>query len=75
MLAISKYCNGYIAFYSANCFVLSLELFDVIQAEIQTERQRIVLVDNSKNPMDFIKGSGRYDFIIEHDIKELGPHT
>lgn len=25
--------------------------------------------------MDFIKGGGRHDFMIEHDIKELGPHT
>lgn len=46
-----------------------------VKAEIQTERQRIILADNSKSPMDFIKGGGRYDFIIEHDIKELGPHT
>lgn len=47
----------------------------VIKAEVQTERQRIMLADNSKTPMDFIKGGGRYDFMIEHDIKELGPHT
>ncbi|KAH7306725.1 hypothetical protein KP509_22G026700 [Ceratopteris richardii] len=47
----------------------------VIKAEIQTERQRIMLTDNSKTPMDFIKGGGRHDFIIEHDIKELGAHT
>lgn len=47
----------------------------VIKAEIQTERQRIMLTDNSKAPMDFIKGGGRHDFMIEHDIKELGPHT
>eukprot|EP00249_Psilotum_nudum_P015749 c25502_g1_i4 orf=461-1648(-) len=53
--------------------------FDVrdvaIKAEIQTDRQRVVLVDNSKAPIDSISGGGRYDFIIEHDIKELGPHT
>lgn len=47
----------------------------IIKAEIQTERQRIMLADNSKSPMDSVKGGGRYDFIIEHDIKELGPHT
>ncbi|KAJ7548624.1 hypothetical protein O6H91_07G019900 [Diphasiastrum complanatum] len=47
----------------------------VIKAELQTERQRIILADNSKAPIDSIRAGGRYDFIIEHDIKELGSHT
>lgn len=47
----------------------------LMQAELQTERQRVVLVDNTKTPMDHIRSGGRYDFIIEHDIKELGAHT
>ncbi|KAH9325448.1 hypothetical protein KI387_005626, partial [Taxus chinensis] len=47
----------------------------VIKAEIQTERQRLVLSDTSKSPIESIRAGGRYDFIIEHDIKELGPHT
>lgn len=46
-----------------------------IKAELQTERQRVTLYDNTKSPMDFILAGGRHDFIIEHDIKELGPHT
>lgn len=47
----------------------------ILQAELQTERQRVTLYDNTKAPMDFICAGGRHDFIIEHDIKELGPHT
>ncbi|KAK3005377.1 hypothetical protein RJ639_016781 [Escallonia herrerae] len=47
----------------------------VIKAEIQTERQRILLLDTSKTPVESIRAGGRYDFIVEHDVKELGPHT
>ncbi|GAV74432.1 DUF974 domain-containing protein, partial [Cephalotus follicularis] len=47
----------------------------VIKAEIQTERQRILLLDTSKSPVESIRAGGRYDFIVEHDVKELGPHT
>uniref|UniRef100_A0A1D1YSX9 UPF0533 protein C56C10.7 n=2 Tax=Anthurium amnicola TaxID=1678845 RepID=A0A1D1YSX9_9ARAE len=47
----------------------------VIKAEIQTERQRIVLLDTAKSPIESIRSGGRYDFIVEHDVKELGPHT
>ncbi|KAG0613204.1 hypothetical protein M758_6G085200 [Ceratodon purpureus] len=46
-----------------------------IKAELQTERQRVTLYDSTKAPMDFVRAGGRHDFIIEHDIKELGPHT
>ncbi|KAG6477746.1 hypothetical protein ZIOFF_061177 [Zingiber officinale] len=45
------------------------------KAEIQTERQRILLLDTSKSPVESIRSGGRYDFIVEHDVKELGPHT
>ena len=45
------------------------------QAEIQTERQRLLLLDTSKSPVESIRAGGRYDFIVEHDVKELGPHT
>lgn len=45
------------------------------QAEIQTERQRILLMDTSKSPVESIRAGGRYDFIVEHDVKELGAHT
>ncbi|XP_050214525.1 uncharacterized protein LOC126665692 [Mercurialis annua] len=47
----------------------------VIKAEIQTERQRILLLDTSKAPVESIRAGGRYDFIVEHDVKELGAHT
>ncbi|XVE51314.1 hypothetical protein DITRI_Ditri02bG0030000 [Diplodiscus trichospermus] len=47
----------------------------IIKAEIQTERQRILLLDTSKSPVESIRASGRYDFIVEHDVKELGAHT
>jgi hypothetical protein len=52
------------------------EVRDVtIKAEIQTERQRILLLDTSKSPVESIRTGGRYDFIVEHDVKELGAHT
>ncbi|KAF5176509.1 Trafficking protein particle complex subunit [Thalictrum thalictroides] len=44
-------------------------------AEIQTEKQRILLLDTSKAPVESIRAGGRYDFIVEHDVKELGAHT
>ncbi|KAL6333736.1 hypothetical protein AAG906_028922 [Vitis piasezkii] len=47
----------------------------VIKAEIQTEKQRILLLDTSKSPVESIRAGGRYDFIVEHDVKELGAHT
>ncbi|XP_059438556.1 uncharacterized protein LOC132171290 isoform X1 [Corylus avellana] len=47
----------------------------IIKAEMQTERQRILLLDTSKSPVDTIRAGGRYDFIVEHDVKELGAHT
>jgi hypothetical protein len=46
-----------------------------LQAEIQTERQRILLLDTTKSPVESIRAGGRYDFIVEHDVKELGSHT
>ncbi|KAI5657048.1 hypothetical protein M9H77_25841 [Catharanthus roseus] len=47
----------------------------IIKAEIQTERQRILLLDTSKSPVESIRAGGRFDFIVEHDVKELGAHT
>lgn len=46
-----------------------------LQAEIQTERQRVLLLDTSKSPVESIRAGGRYDFIVEHDVKEVGAHT
>ncbi|XP_071722133.1 uncharacterized protein [Rutidosis leptorrhynchoides] len=54
----------------------SFEVRDIIiKAEIQTEKQRILLLDTSKSPVESIRAGGRYDFIVEHDVKELGAHT
>ncbi|XP_027111763.1 trafficking protein particle complex subunit 13 [Coffea eugenioides] len=47
----------------------------IIKAEVQTERQRILLLDTSKSPVESIRAGGHYDFIVEHDVKELGAHT
>lgn len=46
-----------------------------VKAELQTERQRVTLADNTHSPIATLPPGGRYDFIIEHDIKELGAHT
>ncbi|KAK8607938.1 hypothetical protein V6N13_023382 [Hibiscus sabdariffa] len=47
----------------------------IIKAEIQTERERILLLDTSKSPVGSIRAGGHYDFIVEHDVKELGAYT
>ncbi|XP_043689514.1 probable trafficking protein particle complex subunit 13 homolog isoform X2 [Telopea speciosissima] len=47
----------------------------IIKAEIQRERQRLLLLDTTKSPVESIRSGGRYDFIVEHDVKELGAHT
>lgn len=52
-----------------------LRFFLPFQAEIQTEKQRIQLLDTTKSPVESIRSGGRYDFIVEHDVKELGAHT
>nr|CAB3499248.1 unnamed protein product [Digitaria exilis] len=65
------FCS-YISINNSSCF----EARDVvIKAEIQTERQRILLLDTTKSPVESIRSGGRYDFIVEHDVKELGAHT
>eukprot|EP00898_Chlorokybus_atmophyticus_P000318 jgi/Chlat1/1287/Chrsp118S00073 len=46
-----------------------------IKAELQTERQRISLWDNTATPITSLPPGSRHDFSIEHDIKELGAHT
>ncbi|KAK4755019.1 hypothetical protein SAY87_008776 [Trapa incisa] len=54
----------------------NFEVRDItIKAEIQTEKQRILLLDTSKSAVESIRAGGRYDFIVEHDVKELGAHT
>ncbi|KAL9662032.1 hypothetical protein QQ045_026860 [Rhodiola kirilowii] len=46
----------------------------VIKAEMRTDKQRILLLDTTKSPVESIRAGGRYDFIVEHDVKELGEH-
>ncbi|KAI3439952.1 uncharacterized protein J3R85_004081 [Psidium guajava] len=65
------FCS-YISINNSSTF----EVRDVtIKAEIQTEKQRLLLLDTSKSPVETIRAGGRYDFIVEHDVKELGAHT
>ncbi|KAK6133388.1 hypothetical protein DH2020_032852 [Rehmannia glutinosa] len=65
---------GYMHIHTCSIFNNALDNV-LVEAEIQTERQRILLLDTSKSPVESIRASGRYDFIVEHDVKELGAHT
>ncbi|KAK9822650.1 hypothetical protein WJX81_003565 [Elliptochloris bilobata] len=46
-----------------------------IKAELQTERQTTTLYDNSAAPLACLAPGQRHDFIIRHDVKEVGQHT
>ena len=46
-----------------------------IRAELQTERQRKSLFDNHAGPIPVLEPGARHDFIVQHDLKELGAHT
>lgn len=39
------------------------------QAEVQTERQKSVLADNTSSPLPLLTPGGRHDFIVSHDVK------
>ena len=43
------------------------------QAELQTERQKVVLFDSSSTPISSLAPGARHDFIVAHDVKEVGP--
>ena len=43
--------------------------------ELQTSRQKVVLYDNTTSPLPFLGPGSRHDFIVQHDIKELGIHN
>lgn len=47
----------------------------VVQVELQTQRRRVMLFDNTAAPLPAIEPGASYDFIVEHDLKELGAHT
>ena len=46
-----------------------------IRVELQTERQRRNIFENTSKPLPTLGPNQRYDFIITHDVKELGTHT
>ena len=46
-----------------------------IKVELQTNRRRIALFDCAAAPLPAIQPGSSYDFIVEHDVKELGAHT
>ena len=45
------------------------------QAELQTECQKTLLHDGTGSPLASLPPGGRHDFIVSHDVKEVGPHT
>lgn len=47
----------------------------LMQVELQTVRQKVVLYDISTTPLPFLAPGSRHDFIVQHDIKELGVHS
>ena len=46
-----------------------------VKVELQTNRRRVALFDCGAAPLPAIQPGSSYDFIIEHDLKELGAHT
>lgn len=47
----------------------------VIKAELQTEKQLLQLADTTSNPVSTIEPHKVYEFVIKHEIKELGIHN
>ena len=43
--------------------------------ELEGERSRTVLYDNSAAPVALLAPGKRHDFVVRHDVKELGGHT
>ena len=46
-----------------------------IKCELHTERQRVVLRDDTARPIARLQPGESRDFVVEHDLKELGAHT
>lgn len=46
-----------------------------LQVELQTARQKVVLYDNATAPLPLLGPGHRHEFMVQHDIKELGLHT
>lgn len=47
----------------------------ITQAELQTERHKTILYDITSVPLPSLEPGARHDFVVKHDVKELGPHT
>lgn len=47
----------------------------IVKVELQTSRQKVVLYDNTTSPLPSLGPGSRHDFIVQHDIKELGIHN
>ena len=45
------------------------------QVELQTARQKVVLYDTAAAPLPLMGPGHHHDFMVQHDIKELGMHT
>ncbi|KAI9146027.1 hypothetical protein BKA69DRAFT_1121204 [Paraphysoderma sedebokerense] len=45
-----------------------------LKAELQTATQKIILVDTTKVPLPEIEGKNSTEFILHHEVKELGIH-
>lgn len=46
-----------------------------MQVELQTARQKVVLYDTAAAPLPLMGPGHHHDFMVQHDIKELGMHT
>jgi len=46
-----------------------------LKAEVQTERHKSILYDNTSSPLPLLAPGTRHDFIASHDVKELSQHT
>ncbi|RIA98133.1 hypothetical protein C1645_750684, partial [Glomus cerebriforme] len=47
----------------------------IVRAELQTNSQRLQLVDTASNPIPIVEARKAREFIIRHEIKELGIHN
>ncbi|KAI9228936.1 MAG: hypothetical protein DHS80DRAFT_2353, partial [Piptocephalis tieghemiana] len=47
----------------------------VIKAELQTSTQRFILIDTSENPTPVMPPQALTEYLIKHEVKELGVHV
>lgn len=46
----------------------------VLQADLQTSSQRLILTGVNTQPTSFLKPNESIDDVIQHEVKELGTH-